>query len=209
MPLDQSGFAARTNVSRETLSDYARWEALLMRWNARINLVAPSSLADFWQRHALDSWQVCAHIPEKAEHIVDFGSGAGFPGLSVAIACKERGAGQVTLIESAGKKASFLRTVIRELGLPARVLSERIEDLPDLGADVITARAFAPLPRLLNYARPHSHAQTKFVLLKGANAESEIKKAREIWTFDVESVTSLTDEDGVVLNLSNVRAKED
>lgn len=209
MPLDQDGFAARTDVSRETLSDYARWEALLTRWNRRINLVAPSSLADFWRRHALDSWQICAHIPETAEHIVDFGSGAGFPGLSAAIHCKQCGVGQVSLIESAGKKASFLKTVVRELELPARVLSQRIENLPSLGADVITARAFAPLPRLLDYARPHIHAQTKFILLKGANVKEEIKNACETWTFDVESVTSITDEDGVVLNLSNVRAKED
>jgi len=204
MPLDSAGFAQKTNVSRETLADYIRWEALLQRWNARINLVAKGELASFWTRHALDSWQICPYLPKKDAHIVDFGSGAGFPGIAAAICCKQSGVGQVMLIESAGKKASFLKTVIRELALPAQVRAERIEKLPSLRAGVITARAFAPLGRLLDYATPHIEADTQFILLKGERVDEELEKASLKWTFTSKTVKSLSDDVGVILILQDV-----
>ncbi|WP_418152417.1 16S rRNA (guanine(527)-N(7))-methyltransferase RsmG [Litorimonas sp. RW-G-Af-16] len=187
------------------MSDYIAWQQLLLRWNKRINLVAPKSLADFWRRHALDSWQICQFLPEKAANIVDFGSGAGFPAISAAIQCKNIGQGRVLMIESAGKKASFLKQVIRDLGLPADVSSDRIEKIAPLGADVITARAFAPLDRLLEYAAPHSHAATEFILLKGETVEQEIETARDRWTFDYKTVKSVSADSASVLLISNVK----
>ena len=205
--MNQDQFAAATGVSRETIEDYVRWQQQLGRWNKRINLVEPKSLPDYWRRHALDSWQICQFLPNNDPLIVDFGSGAGFPGIAAAIHCKHLGQGRVILIESAGKKASFLKNLVRQLSLPVTVMSERIENITPLGADVITARAFAPLNRLLDYAGPHSHAQTEFILLKGEKSTSEIKKAREAWTFTSKTVTSITDEAASILLLSNVASR--
>lgn len=205
--MNQAEFERRSGVSRETISDYVQWEQLLRRWNARINLVAPNSLAEFWGRHALDSWQICPLLPENPGHIVDFGSGAGFPGIAASIHCKHVGQGRVTMVESAGKKASFLKTVVRELGLPAKVSSDRIEALAPQVADIITARAFAPLPRLLRYAEPHMTDDTQFILLKGENVDEELEMAQDEWTFDLKTVKSQTDENAAILLLSHVKAK--
>ena len=146
-------FARESNVSRETLEDYQLWHTLLLKWNRKINLVSPVALEEFWRRHALDSWQITPHIPSKAQNSLDLGSGAGFPAIAMAIDAKYRNTDhQNLMVESAGKKASFLRAVIRELNLPAKVTSERAENLSAQPYDVISARAFAPLDRLFNYA---------------------------------------------------------
>jgi 16S rRNA (guanine527-N7)-methyltransferase len=199
-------FAAEKDVSRETLTDFAAWQALLVKWNRTINLVSPSALDGFWLRHALDSWQVAAYIPagETEFSCLDLGSGAGFPGLAVAIACKHRGVGQVTLVESAGKKANFLRTVIRELGLPATVWADRAEKLSPKPYDIITARAFAPLPRLLTYAQPFWGETTKAVLLKGQAASEELTEAQKYWTFNVTTQQSRSDENGDILMIEGL-----
>ncbi|MEP1229473.1 MAG: 16S rRNA (guanine(527)-N(7))-methyltransferase RsmG [Litorimonas sp.] len=213
--LTQDGFAQKSNVSRETLADYAHWHTLLQRWNKKINLIAPSTLVEFWGRHALDSWQICPHLPKKANIILDLGSGAGFPGLAAAIHLKNNalagddGANSavephVHLVESAGKKASFLKTVIRELKLPATVHARRIEDLPPMRADVVMARAFAPLPRLFDYALPHIHSETMFILPKGEAAELEVENALDTWTFSLETVKSVTQEGANILIVTNL-----
>ena len=213
--LDASGFAARSHVSRETLIDYAKWHALLRKWNRKINLVAPNTLEMFWSRHALDSWQVCPLFPDKARVLLDLGSGAGFPGIAAAIHLKHNArnygtAGEgahVHLVESAGKKASFLKTVIRDLELPATVHGQRIENLAPMQADVITARAFAPLPRLFEYAEPHIHAGTEFILPKGEKAQTELENASEAWTFSLETVKSITQDDANILRIKNLAPK--
>lgn len=181
MPLDPRGrdtFVAHSPLPPSALSDVERWGELLVRWNSKINLVAPGTLGDFWVRHALDSAQIVSHLPDTAAVVADFGSGAGFPGIAIAIDAKHRGLPRhVHLIESAGKKASFLRTVTRELALPVTVHSARIEALKPLQADVITARAFAPLPRLLPLARRHLAPEGRVVLLKGEGLDGEIAEA--------------------------------
>lgn len=198
-------FAAEIDVSRETLDHFTQWQALLNKWNRTINLVSPAALDGFWLRHALDSWQLAAHLPgNKGVDCLDLGSGAGFPGLAVAIACQQRGAGQVTLVESAGKKANFLRTVIRELGLPATVWADRAEKLPARPYDVITARAFAPLPRLLTYAQPFWGEGTKAILLKGQNAPEELTEAKKYWTFNVKMQQSRSDENSDILMIEGL-----
>jgi len=210
--LSSADFAARSNVSRETLADYAAWHALLRKWNAKINLVAPSTLESFWGRHALDSQQICPYLPQTAQIILDLGSGAGFPGIASAIHVKQSAdrlgqGGHVHLVESAGKKASFLKTVIRELGLPASVHSARIENLPPMHADVITARAFAPLPRLFDYALPHIHKDTLFILPKGEKAANEIENAQQAWTFSLETVKSITQDGASLLIVKDLAPK--
>ena len=200
-------FARDSDVSRETLADYQAWHALLLKWNRKINLVSPTALGDFWRRHALDSWQIWPHIPETALKFIDLGSGAGFPGLAMAIGCKARGQGGVTLVESVGKKATFLRTVIRELGLPANASSDRAEMIESEAYDVITARAFAPLPRLFSYAQPFWGEGTIGLFLKGETAQEELTESSKEWTYNVEAIPSRSDVTGCLLKITELRRR--
>ncbi len=200
-------FARESNVSRETLADYQHWHRLLIKWNKHINLVSPAALDDFWRRHALDSQQLWPLAPQNAQSFIDLGSGAGFPGLAMAIGCKVRGRGDVTLVESAGKKASFLKTVIRELDLPALATSKRAENMDARPYDVITARAFAPLPRLLAYAQPFWGDNTLGLFLKGGAADEELTNALKTWTFTVESVPSRSDATGQILKITGLKPR--
>ena len=151
--MDPETFAAQFDVSRETLTRLLAYQALLGRWQQRINLVGPATLDDFWARHAADSAQLLALAGDRRIWL-DLGSGGGFPGLVVAIMLAESG-GHVHLVESDGRKAAFLRTVIREVGVPASVHNRRAEELAMAGeasladVQVISARALAPLPDLL------------------------------------------------------------
>lgn len=191
----------------QDIEAFQAWKALLERWNERINLVSKAAMEDFWTRHALDSWQLWPLVPESTETILDLGSGAGFPGIALAIGCKIREQGEVTLVESAGKKANFLRTVIRELDLPAQVWADRAEKLPSKPYDIISARAFAPLPRLFTYAQPFWGKGTEALLLKGANANTELTQAQESWSYHVETLQSQSDPDGVILRISDLKAR--
>lgn len=198
-------FAAQAPIHPDSLDDYRTWDALLRKWNARINLVAPKSLPEFWQRHALDSAQILPLISKKARVIVDFGSGAGFPGLSIAIDAKHQGLDQtVHMIESAGKKASFLKSVSRETKLPTIIHADRIEALPPLNADIITARAFAPLYRLLPLAWQHLTNSGEIILLKGEAVDAELLEARNAWRFNAQQTPSLSDDSGCILKITDL-----
>jgi len=208
MAYSMDDFARESNVSRETLEDYQAWHALLLKWNRKINLVSPAALEEFWRRHALDSWQITPHIPSIAQISLDLGSGAGFPAIAMAIDAKYRKTDhQTLLVESAGKKASFLRTVIRELNLPAKVMLERAESLPAQSYDVISARAFAPLGRLFNYAQPFWGKETIGLFLKGENVDAELIEAHKSWKYDVESIPSLSNATGCILKVTGLRRK--
>jgi 16S rRNA (guanine527-N7)-methyltransferase len=204
-------FADATHVPHGTLSDFTQWYGLLRKWNARINLVAPKEADAFWRRHAYDSWQLTQHLPENWTRLVDLGSGGGFPGLAFGILAKQNaarsGPREVHLVESVGKKTSFLKTVTRELGLPVTVHTARVENLPPLKADVLTARAFAPLPRIFAYAQPHLSNSAILLLPKGESADKEIESAREGWHFDVESFKSQTDDAAAILRIKGLRPK--
>jgi len=200
-------FADHSNVPHGTLSDFTQWYGLLRKWNARINLVAPREIDQFWRRHAYDSWQLNAYLPQKWNRLVDLGSGGGFPGLSFGIFAKQRGYGEVHLVESVGKKTSFLKTVARELNLPVTVHTDRVENLAPLKADILTARAFAPLPRLFTYAHPHLTDSTTLLLPKGETADKEIETAREGWHFTSESFKSETDPAASILRINALRPK--
>ncbi|MDC1406871.1 16S rRNA (guanine(527)-N(7))-methyltransferase RsmG [Candidatus Puniceispirillum sp.] len=189
------------NVSRETIDKFQLYLTLLEKWQRRINLVANSTLADAWQRHILDSGQLAAYYPPKARQILDVGSGAGFPGLVLAI----MGGVTVDLVESDQRKAVFLSTVIRELGLAAKVHNQRIETMANLRPDVITARALAPVPKLLNLIKTQLHSDGVCLFLKGALVEDELTNLQSYSTMVATTHSSLSDSTGVVLELKNSR----
>ena len=204
MAYDRADFAREPDVTPEVLGHFDAWHALLLKWNRRINLVSPRTVGEFWQRHALDSWQLAAHVPDGVRSAIDLGSGAGFPGLAVAVALKMRGEGRVLLVESAGKKANFLRTVARELELPADVTSERAEALPEREVDLVTARAFAPLPKLLEYSAPFWGVDTVGLFPKGESVQTEINSALQDWTFTSSVLQSRTDADAGILRVEGL-----
>ena len=189
------------NVSRETIDKFQAYLTLLEKWQRRINLVANSTLADAWQRHILDSGQLVAYYPPQTRHILDVGSGAGFPGLVLAI----MGGVTVDLVESDQRKAVFLSTVIRELGLPAKVHNQRIENMPNLNPDVITARALAPVPKLLNLIETQLSFSCVCLFLKGASVEDELTNLQSYSTMIPTTHPSLSGPTGVVLELKNSR----
>jgi len=195
-------FAARFDVSRETLASLSAYVALLEKWQPRINLVSPATLPDIWHRHILDSAQLLPHLPAVPAHqrcqILDIGSGAGFPGLVLAIL----GAGDVQLVESDQRKAVFLQTVIRELGLSARVSNQRIETLPACQPDVITARALAPMPKLMSLIAPQLHNGLTCLFLKGASVDEELTNFQTYSTMVPHLYPSVTNEDGVIVKLT-------
>lgn len=192
-------------VSRETISQLEAYVALLEKWNPRINLVARSTLGQIWDRHFVDSAQVFAYAPEDAQHWVDLGSGGGFPGLVVAVLAKElRPELRVTLVESDTRKATFLRTVIRELKLPAKVIDARIEAVEPLQADVLSARALADLKQLLGFADLHRKSGGVSLFPKGATWKKEVQEAQQSWRFDYERFTSKTEAEAVILRIGEI-----
>ncbi|MDA0357875.1 MAG: 16S rRNA (guanine(527)-N(7))-methyltransferase RsmG [Proteobacteria bacterium] len=189
------------NVSRETIDKFRAFLTLLEKWQARINLVANSTLAEAWQRHILDSGQLAAFYPPETKNIMDVGSGAGFPGLVLAI----MGGVTVDLVESDQRKAVFLSTVIRELDLPAKVHNQRIETLPQLFPNVITARALAPVPKLLKLIENQLSPESVCLFLKGAAVQDELTNLQTYSTMDATTHPSLSGPTGVVLELKNSR----
>ena len=193
------------DVSRETLDRLQTYEALIRAWNPRINLVSASTLAALWTRHFGDSAQLFGLAPEGARLWADLGSGGGFPGLVIAIlAAEARPTLSVTLVESDQRKAAFLATAARTLGLSVVVRAERIETLPPLGADVLSARALAPLDTLLGYAERHLAPGGVALFPKGATVDAELAHALEHWRFSYQKEPSKTAADGVVLIIGGI-----
>ncbi len=201
-PLSIREFQAATNVSRETLARLEAYGALLRKWNPRINLVSRRSLDDLWRRHMLDSIQLLRHIDPNSVKgpWLDLGSGAGFPGLVLAIA----GVGDMHLVESDGRKCAFLSEAARIMATEVTVHNDRIESLPPFGAAVITARAFAPLAKLLSWAHPHLVSSGQILLLKGQDVDVELTEARKYWMMAHRLIPSVTDETGSILQLTEI-----
>lgn len=197
---------AALNVSRETLVRLQTLADLLVKWSPRINLVSKSTMTSLWERHILDSVQVLRCAPNQALHWVDIGSGGGFPGLVVALMEGEPDAPQkVTLIESDQRKCAFLRTVLRETGVKASVLTERIEKAPPQEADILSARALADLPLLFDFAERHLSPDGTALFPKGASWQKELKSVQESWSFDCEVVKSITDSQAVILKVGELK----
>ena len=192
------------SVSRETEERLELLAALVRRWNPHINLVSRTSLETLETRHIADSAQVYALAPTAA-HWVDLGSGAGFPGLVCAsYAAEHSPETRFTLVESDTRKATFLRSAIRELDLSAKVETKRIEALSPQNADVISARALADLPKLLGYALRHMAKGGIALFPKGETWEKEVSDARVQWSFTMKRHTSVTHPDAVILQIGDV-----
>ena len=190
-------FAAKTGVSHETLARLKAYAGLLADWNARHNLVAHNSLDRIWQRHLWDSAQLAPLIPASARTLADLGSGAGFPGLVLAALLE--GQVTVTLHEATRKKCAFLTAAAERMRLEVVIQNARIEDLPPRQYDVITARALAPLPKLLGYAHRMTGPNSVCLFLKGQNVGSELTDAHKYWSMMVSQSPSLTDPSGAIL----------
>jgi 16S rRNA (guanine527-N7)-methyltransferase len=199
-PLEAEGFAALTGVSRETISRLAKYTSILIEWSSRVNLVSSAALKDVWRRHILDSAQLLPFIPTQTESLADLGSGAGFPGLVLAVL----GVRGVRLIEADARKCAFLREAARVSGAEVTVYNRRIEAVPPHPADVVTARGCAPLERLLPLAERFIGPHTTCLFLKGAKVDEELTVAAKAWTMSVTRHPSRTDPGGVILSLQQV-----
>ena len=189
-------FAKQFNVSRETLEKFKLYETLLIKWQKKINLVAPSTVKDIWLRHFADSAQIKDNLSID-DQIADIGAGAGFPGLVLAIF-----GFNVTLIESDQRKSMFLKTVMRALSLEnCTVMNQRIEDV-DQKFDVVTARALAPLDKLFDLSYPLIN-QGKLLFLKGANWQDEIDQLKN-YKYKMSAERSISSEDSTILIFENV-----
>ncbi|MBW8446450.1 MAG: 16S rRNA (guanine(527)-N(7))-methyltransferase RsmG [Arenimonas sp.] len=196
------------NVSRETFERFDRFTSLFHKWARSINLVAPSTRENLWERHIADSAQIFKIAPGP-KHWIDLGSGGGFPGVITAILLTEQGAGWVDMVESNHKKASFLRTAITETGARGAVHAIRIEDAQDKlpNCDAISARALAELDNLLDLVEPWAlrNPQLRCYFHKGRDYRLEIEKARGRWGFDLIVHQSAIEPDSVILELAEIR----
>ncbi len=205
-------FAQQFNVSRETVEKLNTYASLLKQWQKTINLVSPSTLDAVWHRHFTDSAQLLRLAPPDARAWVDLGSGAGFPGLVLAILLRDRPGIRITLVESDARKVAFLREVARQTALACAVdiCHARIEiastQIRVGQVDAVTARALAPLPKLLGLCQPFFGPSTVALLLKGREAEREAEDARADWQFEAHLVPSVTDSEARIAVITKLQA---
>ena len=199
-------FQEATGVSEDTLQRLKAYADLLEKWQKKINLVGSNTIADLWNRHMLDSAQLFPLLPRPDCTIMDFGSGAGFPGLVLAIL----GGPQVTMVESDGRKCAFLAEAMRETeaGPLARLENCRIEDLPRGKVDVVISRGFAPLGKLLVFADSFLREDSICLFLKGRKADEELTQTEKNWMMQVTKIQSQSDPSGTILKLENVKRRE-
>ena len=204
-PLSEEAFFETVAVSRETEGKLRAYAELLKKWQPKINLVGPATIPDLWRRHFLDSAQLFPHL--SSGPVLDLGSGAGFPGLVLAIL---RGQGNVTgdpvhLVESDGRKGAFLREAARITGAPAVIHTSRIEALKVFEIGAVTARALAPVETLLRLAEPFLTSSVQCLFLKGERLEDELTEAAKDWKMTVGRIPSVSDPNGFILSLKEVR----
>jgi len=200
---ERPAFQAKTGATSAQMADLEAFRLRLVEANTVMNLVGPDSLPDFWNRHAWDSAQLLDHAPE-ARTWADLGAGAGFPGVVLAILLKGRADAHVWLIDSLGKRCRFLQEIVDALDLPATVVNGRAEE-QTVTCDIVTARAVAPLERLLGYAQPYFERGAQGLFLKGEKAESELIEARKSWHLEAELAPSQSDSRGRIVTVRSVR----
>lgn len=200
---EQQAFRARSNASAEQIADLEAFRLRLVEANAVMNLVGPDSLPDFWNRHVWDSAQLLDLAP-GAKTWADLGAGAGFPGLVLSIMLKGRDGAHVWLIDSLAKRCRFLQEVVDALSLPATVIVGRAE-AQSVTCDIVTARAVAPMDKLLGYAQPYFQRGAQGLFLKGERAESELIEARKSWHFEAELAPSQSDVRGRIVTIRSLR----
>lgn len=200
-------FCKTYNVSRETYSKLELYRQSLLEWQQKFNLVSSASLSDAWNRHFADSAQLFDLIPANAKTLLDMGSGAGFPGMVLAIMAEEKTPYlKVTLAESIAKKTLYLNHVKEVTAANVKILNTRVENIKGR-FDVITARAVTGLSDLLKYAFPLLSRGGICIFPKGKTAEEEISSAKTKWSFDFESVPSKTSDEGQILIIRNLFEK--
>ena len=203
-------FAEAFKVPRETIHRLVRYAELLALWQKSTNLVAPSTLPALWSRHFADSAQLCALAP-NARLWLDLGSGAGFPGLVVAVLQSGRPQFRMHLVEGNRKKCAFLAEVVRATAAPVDIHAMRIEELAEsaetLKPYVVSARALAPLPRLFELAGPFFGPETRGLFMKGREAEAEIAEAHARFDFDCRLHASLTARDSHIVEVTGLRPR--
>jgi len=192
-------FQGKAGATSQQIADLDDFRIRLSEANSVMNLVGPDSLPDFWNRHAWDSAQLLRLAPDAVTW-ADLGAGAGFPGLVIAILRKHQPGFHMHLVESMAKRCRFLSAVVEALDLPATVHNERAENLA-LTVDIVTARACAPLHRLLGYARPYLLAGAQGLFLKGQDVVSDMSDAARYWEYEADVVPSLSDERGRIVRV--------
>ena len=198
-------FVKSLNVSRETLNGFCEYETLLSKWNEKINLVSKNTLVDIWERHFLDSGQIIKHVEASGKRWVDVGSGAGFPGLVVALLLRDRKIDcDLVLVEKNPKKGFFLSEVIRKLKLSVEVVNDNIDTLEPLNADILTARAFSELNNLIEISFRHRKKEGLCLFLKGENYRFELDKTLNYWFFDYDIVDSLSSSSGKIIRVKKI-----
>ena len=175
----------------------------IIEHNKHTNLVGKSTIENIWDRHVLDCLQLTKHIIDKKFKILDLGTGAGLPGVLFSIVGYQR----VLMVDSVKKKTDFVRKIIKELSLTAKIQNKRIEKPPTSQHDIIVSRALAPLVKLLTYARMYSNKNTTSFFLKGRNVTSEIDIASKVYFFEFKKIKSISSDDGCVLKINNIRNK--
>jgi 16S rRNA (guanine527-N7)-methyltransferase len=208
---DRTRALAQMAVSRETAGRLDAYVELLQRWQRIKNLVAPSTLDQIWTRHIADSAQLLSHLGD-ARTIVDLGSGAGFPGLVLAIVNADRPGFHVHLVEANGRKASFLREVARVTDAPATIHAVRIEDFAKSwngAVDLVTARALASLRELLDLSAQLLKTGARALFLKGQDVESELTEATKYWNIDADLIPSVTDSAGQIVSIRAATRREE
>ena len=197
-------------VSRETMDKLKAYEQLLCEWQNKFNLVSKASLQDAWNRHFLDSIQLFEYIPSNSKIMFDFGSGAGFPGMVLAIIAAEKMPQlKINLVESIKKKTLYLNAVKEMFDVNVNIINDRIENISRTCADVITSRAMCNLNDLLKYSNRLSNKKTTLIFPKGKSYKDELSLAQKFWNFDCKVVENKINKDGVILvinNLSNKRS---
>ena len=200
---ERAAFQAKTGASEQQMADLEAFRIRLGEANTVMNLVGPDSLPDFWNRHAWDSAQLLSHAPDALTW-ADLGAGAGFPGVVLTLLMKGREGAHVWLIDSLGKRCRFLQEMVDVFDLPATVINGRAEE-QSVVCDVVTARAVAPMERLLGYAQPYFQRGAQGLFLKGEKAESELIEARKSWHFEAELAPSQSDPRGRIVTVRSVR----
>ncbi len=193
-------------VSRETDDKKKRYLRLVAEWNSQINLVAPSEIPTLEERHWKDSFQLAKYMTDGIKQVADLGSGGGFPVIPLAIAKPNI---EVCAIESDKRKYAFLQVVKADLGLDnLRIFNMRMEQWQGDKMDIITARACAPLEKLIAYARPFMHTSSRCLFLKGKQWQLEVETAAKDWMWEMQVHPSITDPQAAILELWNLRQQE-
>ena len=202
-------FTRFTQVSRETITSLKKYEDILIQANKTLNLVGNSTINKIWSRHFLDSAQVIDFVDKNDKCLVDLGSGAGFPGLVLAIACKDRKIPlKIKLIEKSSKKAKFLKNVIEELDLKVEVFNQNIlEEEIKFVEDVFIARAFKPLKKILQLMHNNAENYKKIFIFLGKTGKNELLQASKSWDIEYKQRVSVTSSDSIVIEINRLKKK--